>query len=149
MRDVFTRVPTLHVANCSVRYSVDELYCCTLSTSSAKGEQQSKAYYLDRTTGYAKRERQVRLSRRRADDRALTVSGPQGNYFTLETAVKRLSTGMHKLLIVCVLCTTCKCEDTHYIHKTEHRSIQLAHARPQCPAFTCVLQQIFIGLPNL
>ncbi len=38
-------------------------------------------WYLEGTTGYAELERkQVHLSRRRASDRALTVSGPQGNY---------------------------------------------------------------------
>ncbi len=52
MRDVFahtcTRVPTLHVASCSVEYSVDELHCCALSTGLAKGEQLSKALLLRR-----------------------------------------------------------------------------------------------------
>ncbi len=42
--DVFIRVP---VPTCSysrsVQYSVDDLYRCTLSTSSAKSEQLSKA----------------------------------------------------------------------------------------------------------
>ncbi len=78
----------LHVASCSVEYSVDELHCCALSTGLAKGEQLSthvhvhvRLCYLNGTTGYAKRERkQVRLSRSRASDRALTVGGPQGNY---------------------------------------------------------------------
>ncbi len=80
MRDV----PTLHIASCSVEYSVAELHCCALCTGSAKGEQLHvylRLCYLDGTTGYAERERkQVRLSRRTASDRALTVSGPQGNY---------------------------------------------------------------------
>ncbi len=41
----------------------------------------SKALLLRRDESYAKRERkQVRWNRRRASDRALTVSGPQGNY---------------------------------------------------------------------
>ncbi len=33
---MFTRVPTLHVASCSVEYSVDELHCCALSTEGLK-----------------------------------------------------------------------------------------------------------------
>ncbi len=78
---MFARVPTLHVASCSVEYSVDELHCCALSTGSAKVNSYLRLCYLDGTTGYAERERkQVRLSRLRARDRALTVSGPQGNY---------------------------------------------------------------------
>ncbi len=48
MRDVFTRVPKLHVTSCSVEYGVDELHCCALSTGSAKGEQLSKALLLRR-----------------------------------------------------------------------------------------------------
>ncbi len=67
------------LASCSVEYSVVELHCCALNTGSAKGEQLFKA--LLGTTGYAERERkQVCLSRCRASDRALTVSGPQGIY---------------------------------------------------------------------
>ncbi len=36
----------LHAASCSIQFSVDELYCCTLSIASAKGEQLSKALLL-------------------------------------------------------------------------------------------------------
>ncbi len=35
-----------YVASCSVQYSVDELYCCALSTGSAKGKQLPKALLL-------------------------------------------------------------------------------------------------------
>ncbi len=39
VRDVFTRVLTF---SCSVQYSVDKLYRCTLGTGSEKDEQLSK-----------------------------------------------------------------------------------------------------------
>ncbi len=77
MRDV----RTLHVASCSVEYSVDHLHCCALSTGSAKGEQLSKALLLRRDDRLRRaREEAGTLERRRASDRALTISGPQGNY---------------------------------------------------------------------
>ncbi len=88
--------------------------------------------YLDRTTGYAEHERkQVRLSRCRASDRALTVR--ETIYFTLEeTAVKRLSAGTRKLLIACVL--SARILD---LHTTQDWTLQHS-ACSRSPSMPCI-----------
>ncbi len=73
-----TYVTCSYVRSCSVEYDVDELYGCTLSTGSLKGEQLCKALILRRD------DRLCRAREEAGTLRPLIVSGPQGNYFLLE-----------------------------------------------------------------
>ncbi len=69
----------LHVASCSVQYSVDELYRFTLSTDSAKSQRLSKALLHTHTLGHDNRLRRGTLELLQSHSQRTT-----GNYFALE-----------------------------------------------------------------
>ncbi len=83
----------------------------------------SKALLLRQDDRQRRGERkQVRLSRRKASDRDLTVSGPQGNYVYIlhgraqqlkDLVLERASYSLH------VSCVLRKCEDPQFTHYTK------------------------------